>query len=195
MSTATTFVRPAGWSYDRRAVTFGRDIFDDAFISLEDLADPLHYRSITERLISAQPSIAPWGAYVAPMNWATWTATAVLLSPALVDGRVLLVDPDQLGVVVNGDPDVERFWARPSECELRVTPTRTVRLLDACLAPVVDAAMVVSGIGRYSLLQLIDDAIVAACEDLRGGVRGGARQRVDEFIDAICQAHHGTPLG
>jgi hypothetical protein len=115
MSTATTFVRPAGWSYDRRAVTFGRDIFDDAFISLEDLADPLHYRSITERLISAQPSIAPWGAYVAPMNWATWTATAVLLSPALVDGRVLLVDPDQLGVVVNGDPDVERFWARHAD--------------------------------------------------------------------------------
>ncbi len=187
--TTATFSRPTGWSFDQREVLFGRDIFDDAFVSLDDLATPQRYGAIRERFAVPRSAAVPSAADLAPLHWAIWTVSAVLLAPALIDGRMLLIDPDELGVVSTDGVVVEHFWARPSECELRATPHRVLRVLDACLGPVADTAAQLSGIRRAALDDLVHDAVVATCTELEGATRDLAGQRARDLVGLIS---HGA---
>lgn len=182
--TTASFVRPAGWSYDDHEVAFGGDLVDHDVMSLETLADPRHYRAIIGAL-GAAPADRFSGARLTPLRWAIRTASAVLLAPALIDGRMLLIEPDQFGVVISSGHEVDRYWARPSECELRATPARVSRVLETSLEPVVETAAEVSGLRRGALRTLVHDATVATCDAIGRAAHDLARQRARDLIGVM----------
>jgi hypothetical protein len=182
--TTATFVRPAGWSYDDRGVAFGRDIVDHDVMSLAALADPERYRAIIGAF-GAKRADRFSGAGLTPLRWAVRTASAVLVAPALIDGRMLLIDPDELGVVISSHHEVEHYWARPSECELRATPARVSRVLEASLEPVVETAADVSGLRRGTVWKLVHDATVATCDAIGRTAHDLAGQRARDLVGVM----------
>ncbi len=174
----------------RHPVDLGIDDPDGEHLTLDDLADPGRLRALTDEILTCRPDTSFRGAQLTPLHWAIWAASSVILAPALIDGRILVADPEDIAVVVNDERELELFRVNPPECELRATPARIARALNECLDPVADAVSSSGGVGRRAVQNVVRDSIAATCDRLDRVRFGEVRHASADVTAAMSDGDH-----